>query len=439
MSLRSFVRRLTPAPILQGYHLSLAFCANAWYRHPSDQMIVIGVTGTNGKSSTVNFIAQLLTALGKRVGYTSTAGFTIAGEERVNAMKMTMPGRFTLQKLLRDMVDAGCTYAVVETSSQGLVQHRHVGVNYDVAVFTNLTPEHIEAHGGFENYKRAKGILFRHLHACVRKRIAGRLIPKANVVNADDPHAPYYAAFPADEHWSFGMHGTSDSHHIVAAVRSPSPRGVVLSVNGIDVALPLLADFEQKNALAAIAAVAASGIALADVVRAAANLKSVPGRFERIDSGQPFTVIVDYAYEPYALAALYRSLPAHARRVIGVHGSAGGGRDVARRPEIGRVAAEHEDVVIVTNEDPYDDDPRSIIDAVAAGARTAGKVDGQSLFTFDDRQEAIDFAIAHAKDGDIVLITGKGSEPVMAVRGGSVPWDDRQAARSALAKHGFRL
>lgn len=439
MSLLSPLRRFVPAPILSAYHFVLAYAANVRYGHPSNRMTVIGVTGTNGKSSTVNFAAQMLTQLGYTVGLTSTAGFAIAGREIVNAMKMTMPGRFVLQKLLREMVDAGCQYALVETSSQGLVQYRHVGVNYDIAVFTNLTPEHIEAHGGFEKYQRAKGLLFQHLGRSPRKRIGGRSIPKANVVNADDEHAPYYASFPADTYVTFGFQGEERANHLLAHVRYPSPTGVIFSVNGIDIALPLLASFEHKNALAAIAALVAAGIPLPVVMNAAAKLKSVPGRFEMIDCGQPFTVIVDYAYEPYALLALYESLPEHEGRIIGVHGSAGGGRDVARRPEIGRVAAEHEDLVIVTNEDPYEEDPRTIIDAVVQGAVAHGKVENVSVFGIDDRQSAIDFAIAHARDGDIVLVTGKGSEPVMAVKGGSVPWDDRTAVRSALAKHGYSV
>lgn len=440
MSLLSVIRKHTPAPMLSAYHLALAMLANAKYGHPSDAMMVIGVTGTNGKSSTVNFIAQILSNLGHTVGYTSTAGFNIAGKEVVNAMKMTMPGRFALQRLLRQMVDAGCTYAIVETSSQGLVQYRHIGINYDVAVFTNLTPEHIEAHGGFENYKKAKGILFDRLGRLKRKKIGGKLVPKVNVVNADDEHAPFYAAFAADRHleFSFGDEkGSAD--HLIGSVRYPSPSGVIFGVNGIDITLPLLAKFEHKNALAAVAAVVAAGIPLKDAVEAASKFRSVPGRFERIDCGQPFMVIVDYGYEPYALLALYDSLPEHAGRIIGVHGSAGGGRDVARRTEIGRVAARHEDIVVVTNEDPYEEDPRVIIEAVAKGARDSGKVDGTSLFTIDDRQEAIAFALAQAKAGDVVLVTGKGSEPVMAVKGGSIPWDDRAVVRAALADLDFDL
>ncbi len=439
MSILSSIRKITPSPILSVYHLGLAMLANAVYGHPSDEMIVIGVTGTNGKSSTVNFIAQILTNLGYKVGYTSTAGFNIAGKEIVNKMKMTMPGRFVLQKLMREMVDAGCKFAVIETSSQGLIQYRHIGINYDVAVFTNLTPEHIEAHGGFENYKKAKGMLFDKLGRLSRKRIDGKRIPKVNVVNTDDERAEYFASFKADRHLSFGFDGEIGADHLVGSIRYPSPTGVIFGVNGIDIALPLLASFEHKNALAAIAAVAAAGVPIELAVEAATKLKSVPGRFERIDCGQPFTVIVDYAYEPYALLALYDSLPEHSGRVIGVHGSAGGGRDVARREIIGQVAGENEAIVIVTNEDPYEEDPRMIIEAVAVGARSRGKVDDESLFLVDDRQTAIDLAMAMARENDIVLVTGKGSEPVMAVAGGSVPWDDRVAVRLALAKLGYKL
>ena len=439
MSLLRKIKSLVPSPLVAKYHHALAGVAEIVYRHPSDEMMVIGVTGTNGKSSTVNFLAQILTTLGCTVGYTSTAGFNIAGKDTVNAMKMTMPGRFTLQRLLRSMVNAGCTVAIVETSSQGLIQHRHAGVNYDVALFTNLTPEHIEAHGGFENYKKAKGILFKHLTARSKKMIGGKILPKVNVVNADDEHAAYYASFRADRHIGFGMRGTPSTDQLVAYVEHHDrERNVTLSVNGVEASLSLAAEFEHKNALAAIAGAVAIGIPLVDAMRAASVLHSVPGRFEMIDCGQPFTVVVDYAYEPFALLALYRSLaPMKSGRIIGIHGSAGGGRDVARRTEIGKVAAQNEDIVIVTNEDPYDEDPRTIIEAVAAGARAHGKVDNKTVFMIDDRREAIAKAIHLAKAGDVVLVTGKGSEPVMAVASGKIPWDDREEVRNALMNAGY--
>ncbi len=439
MSLLSSIKSLVPKSMIAKYHHVLAEAAEVAYRHPSDEMIVIGITGTNGKSSTVNFLAQILTTLGYKVGYTSTAGFCIAGKEAVNAMKMTMPGRFTLQRLLRSMVSAGCTVAIVETSSQGLIQHRHIGVNYDVALFTNLTPEHIESHGGFENYKKAKSILFQHLTARSKKVINGKKIPKVNVVNSDDEYGAFYGSFSADRHIGFGFTGTPGVDRLVAYTEHHDrEKGVTLSVNGIEAELSLEADFEHKNVVAAVAGAVAIGVPLVDAMKAASMLHSVAGRFERIDCGQPYSVIVDYAYEPYALLALYRSMPpTRSGRIIGIHGSAGGGRDVARRAEIGRIAAEHDDIVIVTNEDPYEEDPKVIIEAVADGARKHGKIDDKDLFIVDDRHDAIVFAMSIAKQDDVVLITGKGSEPVMAVAGGKIPWDDREEARAALRNIGF--
>lgn len=439
MSILAYIKSFVPSSLIAKYHHVLASAAEIVYSFPSNEIIVIGVTGTNGKSSTVNFLGQILTTLGYKIGYTSTAGFNIAGKEVVNSMKMTMPGRFTLQRLLRSMVNAGCTVAIVETSSQGLVQHRHIGVNYDVALFTNLTPEHIEAHGGFENYKKAKAILFQHLTARPRKTIGGKPISKVNVVNIGDEYGVFYGSFKADRHLEFGFDGTPGRDTLVAYTEHhDNEKGVTLSVNGIGAELSLEADFEHKNVLAAIAGALAIGISLEDAMRAAQSLHSVAGRFEHINSGQPFSVIVDYAYEPYALQALYKSLPStKAGRIIGIHGSAGGGRDVARRAEIGRIAAEHDDIVIVTNEDPYEEDPRVIIEAVAGGARNSGKIDGQNLFIIDDRRRAIQYAISIAKKNDIVLITGKGSEPVMAVAGGKIPWDDRAEARLSLSSAGY--
>lgn len=431
------LKKFIPQPFLQVYHASLGYIAGVLYGNPSHQMIVIGVTGTNGKSSTVQFIAQLLTELGEEVGYTSTAGFSIVGHAIENRMKMTMPGRFALQAMLRDMKRAGCTYAIVETSSQGLVQYRHVGINYDMAVFTNLTPEHIESHGGFEKYKEAKGLLFAHLTARSHKTIAGKRIPKQILVHSDDKHAPYFANFPADVHIAFGWQHNAGKG-VYAREVSQDAEGAQIEVQNIPVYWHLPAHFSRLNALAAVATVHACGFPLSDVLIASEKLRDVAGRFERIIAGQPFTVVVDYAYEPYALQALFASLPAHSGRVIGVHGSAGGGRDKARRPVIGALAAQHEDIVIVTNEDPYDEDPQSIIDAVAAGAREQGKRDGVDLFSIADRKEAITFALSTALPGDVVLITGKGSEPVMAVAGGkTVPCDDPQVARNVLSSLGY--
>lgn len=413
----SLLRRITPAPVLQFYHYFLARFSALIFGHPSEKLIVIGVTGTNGKSSTVQFIAQLLTILGEKVGYTTTAGFSVAGQAIENQLKMTMPGRFLLQRLLRQMVAAGCRYAIVETSSQGIAQFRHLGINYDVAVFTNLTPEHIESHGSFEAYKQAKGRLFSHLVNSPRKKFAGQMMEKISIINTDDPHADYFASFVPDRLVRFSFE----------------------QPNFELVTIPLEADFQKKNVLAAANVLEALGFSHGAVAQAITELKPIAGRFEKVEKGQPFAVIVDYAYEPYALQALYESVARLApRRIIGVHGSAGGGRDKARRYQIGKLAAEREDIVIVTNEDPYDEDPRAIIEAVARGASENGKIEGQNLFLIDDRAAAIERAIGLAEPGDAVLLTAKGSEQVMAVaHGQKIPWSDRQVALQALAKRGY--
>lgn len=406
------LRKILPRPVLQAYHYFLAKFSAFVFGYPSERLIVIGVTGTNGKSSTVQFIAQLLTALGEKVGYTTTAGFSVDGRVIENSLKMTMPGRFLLQKLMRQMVQSDCRYAIIETSSQGVEQFRHLGINYDLGVFTNLTPEHIEAHGGFENYKAAKGKFFAHLASSRRKKIGGRTLPKKSIINVDDQYAEYFSSFPVDEKITFSFKAPSFDLNLI----------------------PLPSEFEKKNVLAAVTAIEALGYSKEKILEVLPRLKPIAGRFEVIDAGQPFAVIVDYAYEPFALQALFNSVKTTGK-IIGVHGSAGGGRDVARRFQIGKLAAEHEAIVIVTNEDPYDEDPRAIIEEVARGAVVGGKIIDQDLFLIDDREKAIEMAISLAQPGDVVLLTGKGSEPVMAVAGGhKIPWSDRDAALKALAK-----
>ncbi|MBI4435356.1 UDP-N-acetylmuramyl-tripeptide synthetase [Candidatus Uhrbacteria bacterium] len=457
--LKSFLRSLAPEPLIGAYHYVLARFAAFLYRHPSERLIVIGVTGTNGKSTTVQFIGRLLESAGERVGWTTTASFKVADREWVNDQKMTMLGRFQTQKLLREMVNAGCCYAVIETSSQGISQFRHIGINYDVLVFTNLTPEHIEAHGGFENYKAAKGKLFARLSRLPRKRIDGREIEKTMVVNLDDPHAEYFLSFEADRYGGCSWKGAQpelqtrlNTTPVLAAEVAFEGTCTTFSWAGQPVHLKPIGRFYLENTLLAMTALSLLGIDHGTIRRGVEALVPVPGRLEKIDEGQPFTVIVDYAYEPAALAAVYEAIqlmrnsraatppsPPLGRggieggRLIHILGSAGGGRDVARRKTLGEMAAVHDDMVIVTNEDPYDEDPMQIINDVADAAGRAGKMDGVNLYRILERQEAIDFAIKIAQPDDLVLITGKGSEPVMAVaHGKKVAWDDRDAVRRAL-------
>lgn len=423
--IKAMIRRFIPESLISMYHWLLARIAAVVYRHPSERLVIIGVTGTNGKSSTVQFIGRILEYVGETVGWTTTVGFKVGTRQWVNDKKMTMLGRFATQRLLRDMVRAGCRYAVIETSSQGILQHRHVGIHYDVAVFTNLTPEHIEAHGGFEAYKAAKGKLFAELVEARVKVINGQPVKKVSVVNALDPYAAYFLSFGAGEAYLFGKN--------VEDVKITN-NGTTFLIEGIKFVFKPIGRFNFENVLAAITTCQALGTPLQKIAEAVAVLEPVPGRLEVIDEARSFTVIVDYAYEPAALGAVYEAIKLFGyKRLIHVTGSAGGGRDVARRAVLGKMSAEHDDVVIVANEDPYDDDPMQIINDVADAAAAEGKRDGVDLFRILDRQEAINKAILLAQPGDLVLITGKGSEPVMAVaHGRKIPWDDRAAARRAL-------
>lgn len=432
------LKRIIPRPLIERYHRFLAWAAAVRYGHPSESLVVIGVTGTNGKSTTVRLIADLLAADSHLVGFTSTSELQVGKRRWLNDTKMTMLGRFALQRLLRAMVDAGCRYAVVETSSQGVVQHRHRSINYDIAVFTNLTPEHVEAHGGFDAYRAAKGQLFAHLTARRHKVLNKVRIPKVSVVNLDDEHAPYFLQFFADRKFGFtrqARYDLSGVEELRADHVAVGPRGSTWNVGTVEFALPLLGAHNVENAMAAVAVGTALGLSVDRMAETLRHVAGIPGRLEVIERGQPFGVIVDYAPEPASMKKLYEvvELLAVRGRVIHVLGSAGGGRDRSRRPVLGRMAGEHADVVIVTNEDPYDEDPQQIIDEVAAGARSAGGRDGDNLFTLLDRRTAIAKALRSAGPGDLVLITGKACEQGMALADGVViPWDDRKVVAEEL-------
>jgi len=427
---KTVVRDLLPKPLFNFYHWFLAKLAAVFYGFPSKQMIVIGITGTLGKSTTVQFLGQMLEGLGQKVGWASTIGFKVGEKEWINDKKMTMLGRFQTQKLLRQMVAAGCRYAIIEVSSQGVGQFRHVGINFDVAVLTNLSPEHIEAHGGFENYKKTKGKFFAFVAKSRLKKINKQKIFKSFVVNIDNEHAPYFLGLIGGRKGKERIIKFGVERQTIKILSNGSDfvwRGLSVHINPFGL-------HNVYNAIAAAEVLRALNFSSAEVAGALSKIKFVSGRMEIINERQNFSLIVDFAYEPKSVLALYETvkiLP-H-QKIIHVLGSCGGGRDAARRPLLGKLAAENADLIIVTNEDPYDDDPKKIIDEVAAGAIAAGKVEGKNLWRFLDRQEAITKAVFLAGPNDLVLITGKGSEPVMAVASGRlIPWDDRVAAREAI-------
>lgn len=445
-------------------HYFIALGGAVMYRFPSKELFVIGITGTSGKSTTVYLLRQMLEAGGYTVGSLSTIDFSIAGENRLNDQKMTMMGRGFYQKMLREMVNKKCDVAILEMTSEGALQHRHKFINCDTFIFTNLYTEHIESHGSFENYKQAKLGILRYMAGGKKKHRFGKFdklqicrgdecpekdrvrVPKTLIAPLNNEHVEDVLATGFDDYYIFGRNDLPvylSKKHIEAAHDGAfanhveaTPGGIALTFEKKSVTVPMYGSHNAQNVLAVCATALSMGVPWHTIFETIAEFKNVPGRVEFIREAEDhgFQVIVDYAFEPVALAALYEIVDIiKPKRVIHVCGSTGGGRDVSRREPIGRLAGERAAIVIVTDEDPYEEDPMEIIDAVAAGAIAAGKKEGSTLFKILDRKAAIKQAIALAKKGDLVLVTGKGSEQGMCVAGGTmIPWDDRSIVREAL-------
>jgi len=434
--MKALLRKFIPKKWLWQYHKTWAVLANKRYGHPSKKLIVIGVTGTNGKSTTSNLIAKVLEETGAKVAMRTTINLKIGEKEWINPVHITTPGRMELAKFLKEALDAGCKYAVIESSSEGLMQNRTWGIEYDVAVMTNLTPEHIEAHGSFENYKKDKGKLFAGLKQYPNKMIEGVKIPKASVVNLDDAHWQYYFNFDADQKFAYAIDFVSKlplAHVLKAGDIQLDVASTSFRIKEQDFKTNLVGKFNIYNCLSACCVGLLFGLNLNQCAQALRKIKGVPGRMELIDEGQPFTVLVDYAHDPTSFEILFNTLKMFAKkRIIHVFGSAGGVRDHAKRPVLGKLSGEHADITIVTDEDSYEEPVEKILGEIAEGAIQAGKVLEQNLFKIADRREAIKKACQIAEAGDMVLITGKGHEQSIDSNGKKIDWDDRQVAREVL-------
>lgn len=390
MAVKEKIKKFMPPFFLNVYHFKLALLGAVLYGFPgmNKNIKIIGVTGTSGKSTTVDFISRILEEAGAKVASTSTARFKIGEKEWENKYKMTMPGRFVMQKFLRQAKKAGCMYIILEVTSEGINQFRHKFINFDTVVFTNLGQEHIEAHGGFENYRNAKLRLFKENK-------------NTHIINVDDKNAKYFLDTPASKKITFSRKNEKAK----------------------EIKLNLLGQFNIMNALAAVSVAENYGVDFEICKRALLKVKAIPGRMEIIKK-EPFMAVVDYAHTPEQLEAAYKSF--EGKPLICVLGSCGGGRDKWKRPVLGELAKKYCKEIIVTNEDPYEEDPLEIIDQVATTA-------GDKAQKIQDRVEAIKKAIKSAMPGDVVIITGKGSEPWMCVANGKkIPWDDRRIAKEAM-------
>lgn len=432
--MKKLLRKLIPERFLLGYHAVRSYLTAAAHGFPAKSMIVIGVTGTKGKTSATNYIWSVLTSGGYKTGIISTANIRIGDEQLLNKYHMTMPGTAATQGLLRQMKAAGCEICLVETTSEGLKQYRHVGISYDVAVFTNLTPEHLPSHGGsFDAYKRAKGRLFASLKSSPTKKLRGEVFSKTIVANSDSEHAPYYLSFPAERKLTFGITGEADTQ---ATNLKPVANGMQFTVGGEVFETTIPGTFNVYNALPAISIAHMLKIPTENIAKGLLSLNVIPGRMERITEAKDFAVIVDYAHEAASVAGALeagRSLTAKGGKLIFLLGAEGGGRDPKKRPVMGKLSAEQADYTVVSNVDSYDDDPLPILEDIAKGAEKAGAVREENLFVVADRREGIRKALQLAREGDVVLITGKGAEQSMILEGKTYAWDDRKVVREELA------
>ncbi len=414
--------------LVSSYHFFWAWFGAIANGRPSRKIFVIGVTGTKGKTTTLELLNAILTAAGRRTALLSSLRVKVADESGKNTMGNSMPGRGYIQKFLKRAVAAKCDYALVEVTSQGAVMHRHKFIDWKIGAFTNLAPEHIESHGSFENYRKAKLGFLRY----VLWR-GGKVF-----VNRDNEHALFFekelatsvpgggagAIIPYSKTDEWAQKCFSKIEPPSFARRESAPRFV-------------LTDFNEENAAAAVTIAKELGIEEPVIERALASFNGVPGRMEFVVHG-PYTAIVDYAHTPDSLEAAYAASRPKPNanyqnaRLICVLGAAGGGRDKWKRPEFGKIAGAYCDEIVLTTEDPYDEDPADIVQEIKAGILPEDLKD-ISVHEVFDRTEAIKKAVALARPGDIVIGTGKGSEDwIHIAKGKKLPWSEKKAFEEAL-------
>lgn len=420
-----WIKRLAPKPLLAAlrppYHFLLAYLGSVLYHRPSRELTVIAVTGTKGKSTVTELVTAILEADGKQVASLSTIQFKIGNSAERNLYKMTTPGRFFVQKFLHDAVAARCTHAVVEMTSEGAKQYRHRFIDFDALVFTNLTPEHIESHGSFENYKNAKLEIAKQVERSAKQ-------PRYVVANVDDEHGEDFLDFEVDEKLPYSL--TNLKLHTL----HKDGVGLIFTdgEEEVTIRVPLVGLFNVYNALAAITMTRALGVSLRTIEQALRNLEPIKGRVEHIYSPsgaeKQVTAIVDYAHTPDSLEKLYQAFKDVPK--IAVLGNCGGGRDSWKRPEMAALAEQYCDHLILTNEDPYDEDPKKIIAEMERGVEDKEKVTVEI-----DRRTAIATALKMAPHNSYVLITGKGTDPyIMGPHNSKQPWSDAAVVREEMQK-----
>jgi UDP-N-acetylmuramoyl-L-alanyl-D-glutamate--2,6-diaminopimelate ligase len=409
-------------------HMAIGRLAAAYHDYPSRQLIIFGVTGTDGKTTTIHLLHRILkTAYGEKAGFISTIEADFGSRSAATGLHVTTPGAPQVQDYLAQMVAAGVTHVVLEMTSHGLEQGRLSGVDIDVAILTNITHEHLDFHGSWENYRAAKAMMFEMLGQSARKPNT----PKVSVLNTDDPSFEFFAAIESDSVLSYGVQNPAANRALDVDY---APGGTHFTVNGERYQLKLVGEFNVLNALAALSAAEVAGID-ADTIRAGLlSVDGISGRMERIDEGQDFMALVDFAHTPNALK---RALEAGREmldgngRLIAVFGSAGL-RDIEKRRMMAEVSARLADMTVLTAEDPRTESLDEILQMMAEGCISQGGVEGETFIRVPDRGEAIYQACQMAQAGDLVMACGKGHEQSMCFGVTEYDWDDRGAMRAAL-------
>lgn len=432
-NLKNLVKKIMPKQVYKElaplYHGFMAYFASSYYGNPARELILIGVTGTSGKSTTVIMLAHILNATGHRTGYITTVSSFDGRTESINQHGLSMPGPWLLQKTLHEFASKGCKYVVLEATSEGLAQNRHQAIKFYGALFTNLTPAHLDSHGGFENYRNAKGRLFESLSS---DGFIG--------VNVDDPNYSYFAQFSARKKF-----GASTRQDKVAQTELPILRAEHISVDeslhfsveGAKFNLYIKGSFNIGNALLAIGAAQYLGVTVKQSASALESFGGTKGRMEVIPNSRDITIIVDYAPEPASMEASLRSamLIPH-QKLIHVFGATGGHRDVSKQFEFGRISAQLSDTIIITNDDVYESDEQQIARNIQEGINeVANKKKVSEVITVLDRKQALAKALELAQPKDLILITGKGSEQFLVLPGNQrITWDERKVIEELLDK-----
>lgn len=393
------------------YHYLQAVTAKLKYHSPAKNLRVIGVTGTNGKTTTCFMIWHILNTAGHKTGLMTTVAYGV-DNLKPELGHMTTVDALTLNKRIREIADSGAEFLVLEVTSHALAEFRTLGIPVEIAVFTNLTHEHLDYHKTLENYRNTKGKLFKKA--------------QYSILNADDPATKYYEKI-SDDYITYGIKKGEKRAKNIKLTAS----GVKYSFDDMTIETKIPGEFNVYNSLAASLAAKKIGLSNQEIENGIKSLESVEGRMNVINEGQPFTVIVDYAHAPDALEKVFDSVKNHQGRIISVHGGAGR-RDPSTRPIRGEILGKYSDIVIITEDDSRDEDPEKIADGFIKGAEKAGKVLNKNLFKELDREKAIKLAIDTAKKGDLVLILGKGHEKTILRADGPHPFEDIKIVKNIL-------